>query len=501
MSKRTYYIHVGTGKTGTTALQQFFNINKNTLQKRGITYPETGIFNNSGAHHNIIWSIYKGTQETNNSDYDGPNRNEMFNLLSKELKDKPNKVLLSSEFVSYTRSGLKQLKEFFQENIKIILYIRRQDEFIQSVNSQWIKVGNRTTISSTDINGNYLAIIENIVDIFGRDNLILRPYEKQQFYNSSIFADFLNYVFGLKLDKSFQIPKSNPNPSLDRNALEYKRLINKLNISRTEKQSILPELKNYSISSNKKVFLPFSKHKLLSPKEKLDIIRKYDKINKKIAKEYLNREDEQLFYDEIPSENEKYKSYKTLSIEEAIDISRHLLSKIYSEDVDKMIINSIIRGTIEEITGNKIDVGYLRDKEFRKLTYIYDLLNKIPKHYKNITNFEINEKGLSFMAKDKPKMILPKFNNVKEFKQLRIKIDITIPEPTKLKVLYRGKENNFEENNSKSIKLLKKRNCLYFDIESYENIDKILLAPGIVKGNYTIHSLSIRGVKNESDSR
>src|SRR5690554_3774829 len=47
--KKTLYLHIGLGKTGTTALQEFFWANRSQLAKRGIDYPDYCVI--AGAHH------------------------------------------------------------------------------------------------------------------------------------------------------------------------------------------------------------------------------------------------------------------------------------------------------------------------------------------------------------------------------------------------------------------------------------------------------------------
>ena len=41
-TKKTLYLHIGMGKTGTTALQVFFSGNRKAMEKQGIAYPSLG---------------------------------------------------------------------------------------------------------------------------------------------------------------------------------------------------------------------------------------------------------------------------------------------------------------------------------------------------------------------------------------------------------------------------------------------------------------------------
>jgi len=46
--KRSLYIHIGTHKTGSTAIQSFLTLNKNIMQEFGVLYP------NKSENHYLI---------------------------------------------------------------------------------------------------------------------------------------------------------------------------------------------------------------------------------------------------------------------------------------------------------------------------------------------------------------------------------------------------------------------------------------------------------------
>jgi hypothetical protein len=50
-----YCISYWNGKTGTSALQRFFDLNRERLQKRGIIYPQSA--GRMIAHHRLVWSL------------------------------------------------------------------------------------------------------------------------------------------------------------------------------------------------------------------------------------------------------------------------------------------------------------------------------------------------------------------------------------------------------------------------------------------------------------
>lgn len=55
---RQLILHIGTHRTGTSALQQFFLMNRHVLDKNGVYYPLTGC-NAEGMHHPLFQPLLK----------------------------------------------------------------------------------------------------------------------------------------------------------------------------------------------------------------------------------------------------------------------------------------------------------------------------------------------------------------------------------------------------------------------------------------------------------
>ena len=53
-----FIFHIGTHKTGSTAIQSFLFANRNRLLKSGILYPSVGL--KDKAHHNAAWTLKAG---------------------------------------------------------------------------------------------------------------------------------------------------------------------------------------------------------------------------------------------------------------------------------------------------------------------------------------------------------------------------------------------------------------------------------------------------------
>lgn len=268
---------------------------------KGIIYPQIG---NLYSHHALAWN-YIRTPEGRNP--------VSLQEINKYLVTSPDKdILLSSEALCKIDDPLvlsKDLKKFVNRPIKIIVYLRRQDYWSESIYNQMVKDKTRLTDkfnSDYKDRGNWQLLIEKWEKAFGKQNLIVKAYGKKEM-PQGLIADFLG-IFSLK-PQSFILPK-NANESLDLDLLEIKRLANVI-------QWHLPPAKLEKINSVLRQRFPQKKY-LLSLEERLKILELYSAGNQKVAENYLGKK--QLFVDSFPHNCENYPQYKGLEIEKVVVI-------------------------------------------------------------------------------------------------------------------------------------------------------------------------------------
>lgn len=307
----TVYLHIGTPKTGTTAIQQFLLLNRDELGRHGLCYPDfgfryPGVGQYRNGHFLIATEAYDLIDRTDTEHGIFPKQARMdyeqgLSML-KECADTYDKIILTDEAI-YNRSRkmegdfYKTLKEDLAAlgmQLKIIVYIRRQDLFVQSHWAQRVKMGSRNDFHEylnsdfiTDYPLDYFSYISSVADSIGRDSLIVRPYERNQFEGEghTIQSDFLS-VFGLKISDGFQLNDAPCNTRMEEEYLELQRVVN-----------AFPEMQRLSKKN------PF-RHNVLrgsyfKPKEHRLFLEQYFASNSALAKEYLGREDGILFYDEV----------------------------------------------------------------------------------------------------------------------------------------------------------------------------------------------------------
>ena len=331
------YLHIGLHKTGTTTLQNFLSRNKKVLLNYGYLYPESGM--TYFGHHNLPWQVRPDPRFSN--------KHGTWQDLHAEIESKSvNNIILSSEdFESLPPDSIEKVRQELQPyETQLIVYLRRQDSLIQSMYTQLIKGGHRGTFS------NFLREAKNVnsklsqrfqfdlhlkpwTDCFNIDNVIVRPLEKQQLHDRHICWDFLNNIQLLKYDREKFTKPQELHGSPSHETLEILRYVSNTLDNHIVKKSgkeqgrfLEPILKYYQKNQSNK-----DKFNQLSRSESLDILKIFSKSNSNVAREYLAREDGQLFYEE-PQEKEITSFHiSEISHDTQFEIMLVLLQEIWNE--------------------------------------------------------------------------------------------------------------------------------------------------------------------------
>ncbi|WP_144213662.1 hypothetical protein [Shewanella donghaensis] len=324
--KQTLYIHVGAGKTGTTAIQDFLYLNKSLLSDKGIYIPEEGNIHSDGsiAHHKLsAWGAHRST--------------DVWPLWKSIASSKSKKILLTSEYF-HSRISAKDGSLFFEKintlfsnfNIKIIFYIRRQDQWIQSVYEQWVKSGSLRTGQTIEefvdaYKNNLPDQLLKFSSVFGKENIIVRVFEKSQFKDGNIFSDFFG-ALNVELPNNICFPEKNSNSRLSPDALHFKSISNSVCKDVKTAQVLSKPLLDYSTdlyaSDSQRIH---HSHGILSKNTQKKIYEANKEKYSEIAKNYLGRESGELFLDEPSFLEEEFK----YTNENTVKISSYLFTTLF----------------------------------------------------------------------------------------------------------------------------------------------------------------------------
>lgn len=312
---KTLYLHIGTTKTATTSIQRFLEENKDVLQKHGYCFPDSlHVYPRANKRRNAHFLVAKVW------DADG-NRNqskekEYFEEGLQQIRTAfgtYDHVILTDESIwhalSYSKKSLLQeLKKEADEQkyqIKVIVYLRRQDGLLISRWNQEVKQNfNSVAVMTCE---EYLAAsekkekkiyqyaqkLDEIAAVIGKNNLIVRRFSPKSWKDGSIIHDFMHEI-GLDVTEEFQELEESENLRLDKNTTEIKRILNKSEFL-TEKE--ISYFRRF-LKEISKDYIKEENTEMLAKEELQQLLELYAKENERVAEEYIG-DGQPLFSNEV----------------------------------------------------------------------------------------------------------------------------------------------------------------------------------------------------------
>jgi hypothetical protein len=229
-----YIIHIGSTKTGSSALQKFLYENRKKLSLQGFNYPEFGTDNN--AHHLIASLFHQNSSNLHKESLKKCNKNDFKKFLDTNTQKE---TFLSSEYFwnsddKYKFEFINFLKNNGAIEVEIFVYIREITDWLQSQYNQTVKFGNGLGFSQwlkKTIKLKYINYYKNLLkwEEAGADKFTVRLYNENV---EDINKDFLTYQ-GLDLNK-FNFDSKLINPSPRTADIELLSIMNSLNVPKKD---------------------------------------------------------------------------------------------------------------------------------------------------------------------------------------------------------------------------------------------------------------------------
>lgn len=280
-------LHIGTPKTGTTAVQQFLHRNQRKLTEYGFHYATP---THSSEHANDVA----------NALCTGDSR-AVRTFLARHVKSARRRaagaILISSENF-YARNVLVAMQRqqvlpnalerdrMFVETLRallpdeiatcrIVCYFRRPDRYAESLYNQHVKRGiiDRTFdefLSLIEPALFYDRCMRSWADVFGRSNCIVRFYDTVK---TDVVSDFAANVLGIQDVAQFSHVHNQANERVSRDLLEFKRQKNKTaRFGERDMESAIIRLVNEEIGLRRGE--PDSYQDFLSPDDRAELLRR-----------------------------------------------------------------------------------------------------------------------------------------------------------------------------------------------------------------------------------
>ncbi|MBZ0294051.1 MAG: hypothetical protein K8L99_15930 [Anaerolineae bacterium] len=356
-SKRKLYLHIGYHKTGTTAIQTALVQENQLFLDHGYHYPQTGL--QGRGHANLAWEVrhFRRFSRVN-----GTLADVIKNI---ERVAAPRVIISSEEFCKCNRAEIESLAQTLQDyDVMVIIYLRRQDQLLQSLWAQVTKTGHQIDSFPDWINSlndgqtsipdlaeervipplNYAAAVADWASAFGQENIRVRPYERSQL-NPNILIDFMQIC---DLEDTSWVPavgESNVTPGIK--TLETIRYL-----ATKMKDSLSSDMGDhnrfYAVFINtlretaNGIGWNDQKLSLITPEIYQQVMTLFAEGNREVARTYLDREE--LFLEPFQEKPITAFDINDLTAEEAIEVigpafaeilhkasgSAHLYGRLYS---------------------------------------------------------------------------------------------------------------------------------------------------------------------------
>ena len=304
---KTLWIHIGMAKTASTSLQAFCLENAKVLDRHGFCFPPLAFrYRGIAKAHNgrFLLGMIKDENGKRDREQEEKNFQEGMRMVHELFRTNENVILSDESIWRGMDSEKKNLWELMVEEagkgdfqIKVIVYLRRQDKFFPS---NWNQIVKKDGVKETfehytgRVNRlflNYYDKLERMASVIGKENITVRRFERDKFEGGSIYSDFFS-VLGLELTDEYHISQEVRNNGLYGNTHEIKRVLNSLPEVKDRKlqRFIIERLWEFSDISQEEY-----PNEMFSPEEAREILETYGPGNRKVAEEYLHERGAELF--------------------------------------------------------------------------------------------------------------------------------------------------------------------------------------------------------------
>lgn len=296
-------IHLGATKTGSTTLQHLLEDNRPALLRKGIWYPEVGLFwqpdrpHKQAGHARFVVEAAAGTQDL---------RRYLLSGLA-QMPGQVHTIVLSSEAFFLNENSAALAQHFRDFDVEMVVYLRRQDEWANSQYAEFVAGG---AISSTSLRIeqwlqlpatrrclDYEALLKNWQQHLPQAAIHLRRYLRSPGNDWNIIEDFVAATGLSELADLPPPPLGKTNDArLSAAHVELIRLYNKRRFFNKGAYLRFIEAAASGLNAWRKARgMPMPSPWLLSEQQADRIMASAEAGNGRIARDYFGLEPDQLF--------------------------------------------------------------------------------------------------------------------------------------------------------------------------------------------------------------
>ncbi|MCT8985740.1 hypothetical protein [Shewanella phaeophyticola] len=180
MTVKNIVLHIGLSKTGTSSIQNYIRDSLAQLRTLGVS----ALIDNDWPH---------GLAKAINASDEAFKDKFKESLKSEESEN----LIISSEYFEFMdEAKVRAVKSFLCDyQVTVVVYLKRQDKAIISMYNEEVKKG----ITLLDFREycrqnwrrfDYCSLLQKWSTAFGVENMVVRPFDVNSFYNEDLLQDF-----------------------------------------------------------------------------------------------------------------------------------------------------------------------------------------------------------------------------------------------------------------------------------------------------------------------
>lgn len=350
-------VHIGAGKTGSTAIQNALSFNVRSLAENGVIYPRLDSDLQHGLidHNRLAYALFDDRSFEHLSDAkrqlaEIAQSGKTLILSAEVFYMRPFESAFTSHeaYIQKKRESIRKLLDMLSsyERIQVVCYVRRQDVWLESIYNERVKQNKHAGQSfeafvSEMGQGHYAEQLDLWAEYVGKENIIVRPYEQAQLHSNDVVQDFTEQLGIAHLIKPAPVTLATTNPRLSRDILEFEKIIWRVEKDPMQHHLIRDVLRNISEEMQRRSPEPKGWQSLMKADARAALLDSYTESNRRVATTYLSRANGILFEEPIIESSDE--AYPGLTVERAIEILMRLESQLSALEVRKQKLVLCIR--------------------------------------------------------------------------------------------------------------------------------------------------------------
>ena len=211
--RKKVILHIGASKAGSSSIQAFLRRNRFAFAKLGYVVPDSSLSIGGPVSGDHVFALEDLAKVGNAATF-----RDRIDALFEQSEPDTQGLIFSAENLSNTGNSaiIAQLADDF--DLRIVMYLRRQDELLTSAWQQWAsKIEtdfNAWLIMALKQYGHWDRVLAEWLRHAGRQAMVARVFDRASFVNGDLLQDFVDAIGLADHAANFDFEQGDSNPSV-----------------------------------------------------------------------------------------------------------------------------------------------------------------------------------------------------------------------------------------------------------------------------------------------